>query len=95
MTLAVTQQHLSNAINIDLTNVNPSLNDHKFPWHWYIGTVTGSYTSDQRYKASMLFYRANNIDYGFPRSLEAGEQNWQTSLKLKPNPKTVIIKQEN
>jgi hypothetical protein len=89
-----TQPHLTNAVNIDLTDINPGFKGHKFPWHWYIGTVTGSYMSDPRYKASMLYYRANNIDYGFPRSLEAGEQNWQTSLKLKPNPEPVKIKPE-
>jgi hypothetical protein len=89
-----TQPHLSNAVNIDLTDINPGFNSHKFPWHWYKGTVTGSYSTDKKYKGNKLFYRANNIDYGFPRSLEAGEQNWQTSLTLKPNPEPIKIKPE-
>jgi hypothetical protein len=85
MTMAVTQQHLVNTVNIDLTEINPGINDHKFPWHWYMGTVTGSYDADKTYKGKKLYYRADNLDYGFARSLEAGEQNWQKSLTLKPN----------
>ncbi|MBN2588241.1 MAG: alpha/beta hydrolase [Sedimentisphaerales bacterium] len=91
ITLAVTEILLTNAHNVDLTDANPGINSHKFPWHWYYSTVLGKYAKDQRYEGKKLYFSDGNINYGFLRSLEAGNQNWQDSLKLTPNKKDVKI----
>ena len=83
ITLTVTEKLLEHAHNVDLTDVTPGINDHKFPWHWYLATVTGKYAEGQRYEGRELFYRAQTIEYGFARSFEAGPDNWKASTALK------------
>ncbi len=92
ITLAVTEILLTNAHNVDVTDANPGIKSHKFPWHWYYATVLGKYATDQRYDGKSLYFSDGNINYGFPRSLEAGLENWETSIKLLPNDKAVEIK---
>jgi hypothetical protein len=91
ITLGVTEKLLKHAHNVDLTDVTPGINDHKFPWHWYLATVTGQYAAGQRYEGRELFYRAGTIEYGFARSLEAGTDNWKTSTALKMESNAVKI----
>ena len=94
ITLTVTETLLLNAYNVDLTDANPGINSHKFPWHWYYATVLGKYAKDERYDGKKLYLSDGNMDYGFCRSLEAGVQNWEKSIKLQPNTKAVKIKAE-
>lgn len=82
MTLGATQIRLSNAHNVDLTKIDPGVNDHKFPWHWYHATVAGEYVTAARYAGKAFFNQADGIEYGFARSLEAGADNWSTSRTL-------------
>ncbi len=91
ITLGVTEKLLKHARNVDLTQVTPGLNDHKFPWHWYLATVIGKYADGQRYEGEKLFYKAGSIEYGFARSLEAGPDDWKISTELKPFGQTVKI----
>ncbi len=92
ITLTVTEILLTNAHNVDVTAANPGIKSHKFPWHWYYATVLGKYAKDYRYDGKSLYFSDGNINYGFPRSLEAGAENWEKSTKLSPNNKAVEIK---
>lgn len=91
ITLAVTEKLLQHAHNVDLTDITPGINNHKFPWHWYLATVNGKYAAGQRYEGRELFYRAGTIEYGFIRSLESGPHNWKTSTALKMSSSEVKI----
>ena len=92
ITLGFTEKLLTGAHNIDLTNIEPGLNDHRFPFHWYHATVLAEYATAKRYRGKELFNRAGDIEYGFARSLEAGVRNWNLSITLKPADKAVKIK---
>ena len=94
MTLGVTENLLEHALNVDLTDVTPGINDHKFPWHWYIATVTGQYAAGQRYEGETLFRRSGTVEYGFACSLEAGQDSWQASPALRPGDDPVKIEAE-
>ena len=91
-TLVFTEVTLSNAYNVDVTEVNPNLMDHYFPRHWYEGSITGRFNPNERYGKDKVYYHANGLKFGFARSLEAGIDNWQKSLTLKPGNKPVKIK---
>ena len=82
MTLGATQMRLTNAHNVDLTRIDPGINDHKFPWHWYHATVAGEYVTGKRYAGKAFFNQAGGVEYGFARSLEAGAENWGKSRTL-------------
>jgi pimeloyl-ACP methyl ester carboxylesterase len=82
ITLKVTEPLLIHAHNVDIGNVTPGLKDHEFPRYWYPATVLGKYVPDDRYDGKKLYTRINRTEYGFARSLEAGKQNWEESLKL-------------
>jgi hypothetical protein len=92
ITLGVTEKLLKHAHNVDLTDVTPGINDHKFPWHWYHATVIGRFAPGQRYEGEKLFSRSGKVEYGFVRSLETGEGNWKTSIALKPGSEPMKIK---
>ena len=92
ITLGFTEKLLTGAHNVDLTNIEPGLNDHRFPFHWYHATVLAEYATAKRYRGKALFNRAGDIEYGFARSLEAGGSNWILSTTLKPADKAVKIK---
>ncbi len=83
ITLGATEKTLTNAHNVDLTDITPGINDHKFPHYWYNATVIGRYAAKGRYEGKELFYRSGNLEYGFARGLEAGPKNWEKSTKLK------------
>lgn len=67
------------AHNVDLTNVGWL--SHGFSCDWYYATVTGKYPDNTDLEDDNLFQEHR---YGFPRSLEADEQNWLDSLKELP-----------
>jgi len=82
ITIKVTERPLANAHNVDIGDITPGLKDHRFPFHWYPATVLGSYAPNDKYAGKKLYCKSTNIEYGFARSLEAGEKNWAESLKL-------------
>jgi hypothetical protein len=82
ITLKVTDCRLEHAHNIDIGDVTPGLKDHKFPYHWYPATVLGKYPAKDKYAGKQLYDISGDIEYGFARSLEAGPENWDDSLKL-------------
>ena len=43
-------------------------------------------------QAKNLYYKSGDIEYGFARSLEAGKDNWEKSLKLKMGNEAIKIK---
>ena len=82
ITLKVTDCFLKHAHNVDIGDITPGLKDHRFPFHWYPATVLGKYAPKDKYSGKKLFLTSGDIEYGFARSLEAGEQNWSKSLTL-------------
>lgn len=92
LTLRATERRLTHAHNINLTDVNPGFNDHEFPRYWYHATVIDRYAADQRYEGKELFNTSDGIEYGFPRALEAGRQNWEANTALKHGNEPVKIK---
>jgi hypothetical protein len=65
------------AHNVDLTNIGWL--SHGFPCDWYYATITGQYPNGNPLNNDNIF---DGRPYGFPRSLEAGDVNWQESLTL-------------
>ena len=82
LTMKVTENILTYAHNVDITETTPGIYDHEFPRYWYRATVTGRYAKGERYEGKELFCREGTIDYGFACSLEAGGKNWNSSTKL-------------
>ncbi|MBN2018786.1 MAG: alpha/beta hydrolase [Sedimentisphaerales bacterium] len=82
ITLNVTNRLLLHAHNVDIGEITPGLKDHKFPYHWYPATVLGKYAPKDKYSGKKLYCTSGDVEYGFARCLEAGENNWQQSLKL-------------
>ncbi len=92
LTFTATEHILSNAHNVDLTKVDPGLNDHELPFYWYYATVAGQYEKGEKYDGKKLFYSFGTIDYGFIRSLEAGQKNWETSTALSIGNRPIKVK---
>ncbi len=92
ITLKVTDRMLSHAHNVDIGDITPGIKDHRFPFFWYPATVTGKYDPNNGYAGKPLYYKCGDIEYGFARSLEAGKENWEKSLKIKMGNKAIKIK---
>jgi hypothetical protein len=92
ITLNVTNCRLPHAHNVDIGDITPGLKDHRFPFHWYPATVMGKYDPNNKYAGEKLYYKSGDIEYGFARSLEAGKDNWEKSLKLIMGNEAVKIK---
>lgn len=89
LTLGWTQQDLSFAHNVDITNIDGVFRDHNFPWQWYYASITGSNFSGTRKTVGS----AEKVEYGFARSREAtGLGSWERSLKLPTGNKAVKLK---
>jgi len=80
--LNLTENELSQAHNVDITEINPGFKGHKFPWHWYHATITGRYTTRQRLAHSPVFSESDALAYGFARALENGSLAWKNSMAL-------------
>lgn len=92
-TLGWTQQELSHAHNVDITNVDQGLKDHNFPRQWYYATIIGKYLKHKPLNNRKLVLIANGIEYGFARSREAaGANGWKASLRLPIGNKAVKLK---
>lgn len=91
-TLAATHIDLAGAHNVDITDIDGLVKDHKFPYRWYYATIAGSYRQTDREKDQKVVTKSGGIDYGFERSREAGRRNWQKSLALKRGQKAVLLR---
>jgi hypothetical protein len=90
-TLAATHTDLSGAHNVDITDIDGFVKDHKFPYRWYYATVAGQYRPTDREKDQKVITNNKGLSYGFDRSLEAGRHNWQKSLTLAKGQKAVLL----
>ena len=89
--LNLTENELTYAHNVDITAINPGFRGHKFPWHWYLATIVGEYTTDERLAHKPVFCRANGLAYGFTRARENGLLPWTASIALVAGDKSVRI----
>ncbi len=80
--LNLTENILPQAVNVDVTAINPGFQGHKFPWHWYLATVAGQYTTDRRFLDRPVFCASERLTYGWARGREAGDAAWQQSVAL-------------
>lgn len=87
----MTANVLTHACNVDITDVNPGFDGHKFPWHWYQATIAGRYDPGGRFARERVWCEIDGRQYGFERSLEAGQRNWRTSLDLRAPKEPVRI----
>ena len=86
----LTQKSLSNALNIDLSAIDPGPNKRRYPFYWYQATVVGRFT-EKPYKDKPLFTHVGEIEYGFDRSLEKGVTNWEFSRKLQGGNEPILV----
>jgi hypothetical protein len=93
LTFGWTQQDLSNAHNVDVTNIDGVLKNHKFPWQWYYTTIGGKYPKGNTFDDRGPVQITDGIAYGFARSREAADSDsWNRSLKLPVGNKAVKLK---
>lgn len=92
ITLNATARDLANAHNVDVTDLQPGLKTHEFPYRWYLATVTGKYRKKDHIKGEPVVTSADGVRYGFGRGLETGEENFEKSLLLKKGEKAVKLK---
>lgn len=81
--LNLTENVLTWACNVDVTDVNPGFKGHKFPWHWYQATIAGRYDPTGRFAHTRVCSESGGTCYGYMRSLEAGSRNWLASMALR------------
>ncbi len=80
LTDKVTKGDFDYAHNEDVSLADGWWDSHSFPVEWYRATITGVYSDgDKDLGDDNLF---NGVRYGFPRSLESGEANWQESKAI-------------
>ncbi len=94
-TFKATQKKLKFAHNVDITAIDPGLNEHRFPYRWYYATISGSYAHRRSEKKHEVITRNGTIEYGYARSVEAGKKNWFDSLSLKPGNSAVKLDSNN
>ena len=92
LTLKATHTNLSAAHNVDITSIDTWIKEHEFPYRWYYATVAGKYRDIDSEKGEKVITRYKEIDYGFARSREAGNESWQKSLKLKKGNSVVKLR---
>lgn len=91
ITWKVTQHDLKYAHNVDISDLDPFIKEHEFPYRWYMATVTGRYDRWDE-KNEPVVTRCGDTDYGFARSLESGTAEWIRTRKLKMHNKAVKVK---
>ncbi|HPS54799.1 MAG TPA: hypothetical protein PLP05_04300 [Sedimentisphaerales bacterium] len=82
ITLSSTQKNLTEAYNVDITDIDPWIKEHEFPYRWYYATIAGEYRNSDFEAGDKVLTRCKGLDYGFDRSLEAGKLKWGKSLTL-------------
>ena len=81
-TLERTEVTIPRAHNVDISSIDSGVNEHKFPYRWYYATVAGKYREQDPERDEKVVTDFDGTDYGFVRSREAGESNWQNSLEF-------------
>ena len=81
-TLERTEVIIPRAHNVDISSIDRGINEHKFPFRWYYATVAGKYREQDPERDEKVVINLGGTDYGFARSREAGESNWQSSLEF-------------
>lgn len=81
-TLGTTEKHIVKACNVDLTEIEPGIKEHKFPFRWYGATVKGKYFMDHRELNKELVEYCGSVKMGFARSREFSLTAWNESLNL-------------
>ena len=92
ITLDTTQENLSAAHNVDITQIDPFFAQHEFPYRWYRATVAGKYHGKDWEVNDKVITEHWGMDYGFARSLEAGPAGWAKSLALKMGNDAIKLK---
>lgn len=92
ITLKATARDLANAHNVDVTDIQPGLKTHEFPYKWYLATIAGKYRKKDHVKGEPVVTSADGVSYGFGRGLETGEENFEKSLSLKKGEEAVKLK---
>lgn len=92
ITWFTTESILPNCHNIDLSEIDPGVNDHLLPAIWYHATIVDKYTLHWFYKHHELFSVANRVHYGFDLTLEAGRDSWEKAQKLELGDKVKITR---
>jgi len=90
--LNLTENELTYAHNVDITAINPGFKGHKFPWHWYLATIAGKYTTDAHLAEAPVVCQTGGLTYGFARAREKGPLPWAESLMLEPGDGPVRIR---
>jgi len=83
ITFDCTQNNLSEAHNVDISQLDPIITEHEFPYRWYLASIAGKYRSSDAEADEKVFTEYKGLHYGFARSVEAGRESWQKSLTLK------------
>ena len=91
-TLKTTHVNLSAAHNVDVTGIDPWINEHEFPYRWYYATIAGKYRDNDSESGEDVITGHGGIDYGFARSREAGNESWTESLELEKGNATVKLR---
>ncbi len=94
LTLGCTQEDLSAAHNVDITQIDPIFAEHEFPYRWYLATIAGKYRDSDAEAGDKVLTEYKGLDYGFARSAEAGRENWLKSLTLKKGQKAIQLGKE-
>ena len=89
----MTEHDLKYAHNVDISAIDPLISEHEFPYRWYTATITGKYDRWDE-KKETVHTACGGIDYGFARSLEAGDKNWTRTHKLKTNNPAIKIEKK-
>jgi hypothetical protein len=92
ITLSSTHKNLTEAHNVDITQIDPFFAEHEFPYRWYYATVAGKYRDKDWEAGDDVLTKYKGLDYGFDRSVEAGQINWEKSLTLQKGNKAVKLK---
>jgi hypothetical protein len=96
ITLYATEVTLTNAHNVDITKIDPTIPDHEFPYHWYTATVINKYFPKTFYAGQKLYHTSQTgTQYGYKRSKQTSQENWKKSLTLKKANQPVILKKNS
>lgn len=91
ITLSSTHKNLTEAHNVDITNIDLGIKEHKFPYRWYYATVAGKYRDSDWEAGDKVLTKYEGLDYGFDRSREAGRIKWEKSLTLQKGNEAVKL----
>ena len=80
--MKVTENILTYAHNVDITETTPGIYDHEFPRYWYHATVTGRYAKASATRAKNYFTAAEQSNTALHAISKREGKHWKNSLKL-------------